>query len=72
MSTSCSSYCSLGKRRMEGKPDEKIWLSVQIYCNRGGNKMDVLLMMYPIGVIFMLAFIFMRVRDSKIELMQGN
>ncbi len=32
--------------------------------------MDVLLMMYPIGVIFMLAFIFMRVRDSKIELMQ--
>ena len=32
--------------------------------------MDVLLMMYPIGVIFILAFIFMRVRDSKIELMQ--
>lgn len=32
--------------------------------------MDVLLMLYPILVIFMLAFIFMRVRDSKIELMQ--
>lgn len=32
--------------------------------------MDVLLMIYPIVVIFMLALIFMRVRDSKIELTQ--
>ena len=30
----------------------------------------VLSLIYPLFVMFMLAFIFMRVRDSKIELMQ--
>ena len=30
----------------------------------------VLSLIYPLFVTFMLAFIFMRVRDSKIELMQ--